>query len=149
MNGGVQGAEPIPYKKSDDTPNLGVEDSTDDMRGTIGVEGVMELYKFVQQGGLLITEGGTATIFPEYNLTPGVTVENADSLYVRGSVLKTILGDKTSPMLYGYDQNALAVYFNQAPVLRVGAARRVRRRARRTEHPGHSQHAAERGTASG
>jgi hypothetical protein len=122
VNGGVQGAQPIPYKKSDDTPNLGVEDSTDDMRGTIGVEGVMELYKFVQQGGVLITEGGTATIFPEYNLTPGVTVENSDALYVRGSVLKAILGDRTSPILYGYDQNALAVYFNQAPLLRVGAA---------------------------
>jgi Zinc carboxypeptidase len=122
VNGGVQGAEPIPYKKSDDTPNLGVEDSTDDMRGTIGGEGVMELYKFVQQGGVLITEGGTATIFPEYNLTPGVTVEQADGLYARGSVLKTILGDKTSPILYGYDQNALAVYFNQGPVLRVGGS---------------------------
>jgi hypothetical protein len=122
VNGGVQGAEPIPYTKSDDTPNLGVEDSTDDMRGSIGIEGVMELYKFVQQGGVLITEGGTATIFPEYNLTPGVTVEQADGLYVRGSVLKTILGDKTSPILYGYDQNALAVYFNQSPVLRVGGA---------------------------
>jgi hypothetical protein len=82
----------------------------------------MELYKFVQQGGVLITEGGTATIFPEYNLTPGVTVEQSDTLYARGSVLKTILGDKTSPILYGYDQNALAVYFNQNPILRVGGA---------------------------
>ena len=39
---------------------------------------------------------------------------------MRGSVLKTVLGDKNSPVLYGYDQNALAVYFNQAPVMRVG-----------------------------
>jgi hypothetical protein len=37
-------------------------------------------------------------------------------------VLKTILGDKNSPVLYGYDQNAMAVYFNQAPVMRVGGA---------------------------
>ena len=57
---------------------------------------------------------------PSYNLTPSITVETPDSLYVRGSVLKTLLGDKTSPVLYGYDQNALAVYFNQAPVMRVG-----------------------------
>jgi len=35
-------------------------------------------------------------------------------------VLKAILGDKSSPVLYGYDQTALAVYFNQAPVLAVG-----------------------------
>ena len=41
---------------------------------------------------------------------------------MRGSVLKALLGDRTSPVLYGYDQNALAVYFNQAPVMRVGGA---------------------------
>ena len=41
---------------------------------------------------------------------------------MRGSVLKAMLGDKASPVLYGYDQNALAVYFNQAPVLRSAAA---------------------------
>jgi hypothetical protein len=121
ITGGVQANEPRPYKKSELTPNVGAVDSTDDMRGSIGVEGLMELYKFVDQGGVLITEGATSTVFPEYNLTPGVQVETPDNLYVRGSVLKTVLGDKNSPVLYGYDQNNLAVYFNQAPVMRVGA----------------------------
>ncbi|HTM24798.1 MAG TPA: M14 family zinc carboxypeptidase [Vicinamibacterales bacterium] len=118
--GGVTGNAPRPYKKTDETPHLGVQDSTDDMRGGLGYDGLQELYKFVQQGGLLITEGATATIFPEFNLTQGVSVETPESLYVRGSVLKAVLGDRTSPVLYGYDQNALAVYFNQAPVLAVG-----------------------------
>ena len=122
INGGIQAPEPRPYKKSDQLPNVGSIDSTDDMRGSIGVEGLMELYKFVQQGGVLITEGATSTVFPEYNLTPGVSIETPDNLYARGSVLKTLLGDKASPVLYGYDQNALAVYFNQAPVMRVGGA---------------------------
>ncbi len=117
--GGVQGNEPRPYKKTDDTPHLGIEDSTDDMRGGLGYDGLQELYKFVQQGGVLITEGGTSTIFPEFNLTPGVTVESGDGLYVRGSVLKAMITDKTSPVTYGYDQSALAVYFNQTPVLAV------------------------------
>jgi hypothetical protein len=118
--GGVTGNEPRPYKKTDDTPHLGIQDSTDDMRGGLGYDGLQELYKFVQQGGVLITEGGTSTIFPEFNLTPGITVEPGDGLYARGSVLKAIVADKTSPVTYGYDQNALAVYFNQAPVLAVG-----------------------------
>jgi hypothetical protein len=117
--GGVQGSEPRPYKKSEETPHLGVQDSTDDMRGGLGYDGLQELYKFVQQGGVLITEGGTSTIFPEFNLTPGISVETGEGLYVRGSVLKAMLGDRSSPVLYGYDQNALAVYFNQAPVLSV------------------------------
>jgi len=120
ITGGVQGSEPRPYKKTDLTPNVGTIDSTDDMRGSIGIQGLMELHKFVDEGGVLITEGATSTVFPEYNLTPSITIETPDNLYVRGSVLKTLLADKTSPVLYGYDQNALAVYFNQAPVLRVG-----------------------------
>jgi hypothetical protein len=118
----VQGNEPRPYMKTELTPNVGAVDSTDDMRGSIGVEGLMELYKFVQEGGLLITEGATSTVFPEYNLTPGVSVETPESLYARGSVLKSLLGDRNSPVLYGYDQSSLAVYFNQAPVMRVGPA---------------------------
>jgi hypothetical protein len=69
---------------------------------------------------VLITEGATSTVFPEYNLTPAIAIETPDNLYVRGSVLKAVLGDKASPVLYGYDQNTLAVYFNQAPVMRVG-----------------------------
>ena len=122
--GGVTGTEPRPYKKTDDTPHLGIQDSTDDMRGGLGYDGLQELYKFVQQGGVLITEGGTSTIFPEFNLTQGITVEPGEGLYVRGSILKAMLGDKTSPVLYGYDQNALAVYFNQAPILSVGGGGR-------------------------
>jgi len=118
--GGVQGAEARPYKKSDDMPHLGIQDSTDDMRGGLGYDGLQELYKFVNEGGVLITEGGTSTIFPEFNMTPGVTIEQGEGLYVRGSVLKAVIADKTSPVVYGYDQNALAVYFNQAPVLAVG-----------------------------
>jgi hypothetical protein len=69
---------------------------------------------------VLITEGGTSTIFPEFNLTQGINIEQGDALYARGSVLKAVLGDRRSPVLYGYDQNALAVYFNQGPIFSVG-----------------------------
>jgi hypothetical protein len=118
--GGVQGNEPRPYKKTPETPHLGIQDSTDDMRGGLGYDGLQELMKFVQDGGVLITEGGTSTIFPEFNLTPGITIEQGEGLNARGSVLKTVLGDRRSPVLYGYDQNNLAVYFNQGPIFSVG-----------------------------
>jgi hypothetical protein len=122
ITGGVQGTEPRPYKKSAELPNVGTIDSTDDMRGSIGIEGLMELYNFVDQGGVFVTEGSTSTVFPEYKLTPGITIDTPDNLYVRGAVLKTIVRDRSSPVLYGYDQDTLAVYFNQAPVMRVAGA---------------------------
>jgi hypothetical protein len=113
------GTAPLPYKKTDATPNLGAQDQADDIRGGMGLEGLMELVKFVQQGGTLITEGSTAIIFPAYNVTNGVTVENPEGLFVRGSVLRGVFADRRSPIAYGYDAQ-VPVYFNQDPVLSVG-----------------------------
>jgi hypothetical protein len=113
------GASPLPYKKTADTPNLGAIDQADDIRGGMGWEGLMELVKFVREGGTLITEGSTSTIFPEYNVTSGVTVENPEGLFVRGSVLRGVFTDRRSPIAYGYDAQ-VPVYFSQDPVLAVG-----------------------------
>jgi hypothetical protein len=60
----------------------------------MGWEGLMELVKFVREGGTLITEGSTATIFPEYRITSGVTIQNPDGLFVRGSVMRGIVADR-------------------------------------------------------
>jgi hypothetical protein len=114
-------AAPIPYKKSAATPNLGALDQTDDIRGGMGMPGLLELSKFVQAGGTLLTEGSTATIFPEYGITTGVTVEEPRGLFVRGSILRGIISDAKSPITYGYDGTQLPVYFSQAPVLAVSA----------------------------
>jgi hypothetical protein len=114
------GADAVPYKKSDLTPNLGTLDQSDDIRGGMGIEGLTELVKFVNEGGTLITEGSTAVIFPEYGMTSGVTVERPTQLFVRGSVMRGKWGDRKSPIAYGYDASDLPVYFNQDPVLNAG-----------------------------
>jgi hypothetical protein len=113
------GKAPLPYKKTSDTPNLGALDQSEDIRGGMGVEGLFELYKFVQQGGTLITEGSTATIFPEYKFTNGITVDNSAPLFARGSIMRGRIVDKKSPIVYGYEGDQLPVYFNQDPVLSV------------------------------
>ncbi|HSL71397.1 MAG TPA: hypothetical protein VK864_14215, partial [Longimicrobiales bacterium] len=115
------GRLPLPYKKTAETPNLGYMDQADDIRGGMGFDGLMELYKFVRDGGTLITEGSTATIFPEYKLTSGVTIEEANGLFARGSIMRGIITDRASPLVYGYDGTQLPVYFSQAPVLNAGA----------------------------
>ena len=49
---------PLPWKKTAETPNLGSEDQTDDMRPGLGWTGVAHLQDFVRNGGLLLTVDG-------------------------------------------------------------------------------------------
>ncbi|MFP5245688.1 MAG: hypothetical protein ACLGH0_03255, partial [Thermoanaerobaculia bacterium] len=53
VNGYAPGP-PLPWKKTELTPNLGV-DETDDMRPGMGLAGVQNLTRFVDDGGVLIT----------------------------------------------------------------------------------------------
>jgi len=110
------GPDPVPYKKSEMTPNLGVLDQSDDIRGGMGIDGLAELAKFVEEGGTLITEGSTAAFVADYGLTSGVTVEHPEQLFARGSLLRAMITDRKSPITYGYDGKDLPVYFNQDPV---------------------------------
>jgi hypothetical protein len=118
----MTGTAPIPYKKTEQTPNLGGVDETDDIRGGMGLEGLQELAKFVQQGGTLITEGSTSALMAEYNLAGGVAVEHPAELFARGSILRGVFSDLKSPIAYGYDGKDLPVYFNQDPVLNATVA---------------------------
>ncbi|MGE0552358.1 MAG: M14 family zinc carboxypeptidase [Gemmatimonadales bacterium] len=111
---------PLPYRRTEKTPNLGVLDQSDDIRGGMGLEGLAALAQFVRDGGTLIVEGSTTTIFPEFGLIGGVSVEEPDDLFARGSIFRGVIKDKRSPLAYGYDGDQLPVYFNQGPVLRVG-----------------------------
>jgi len=112
---------PIPYKRTAEFTALGYPDSTDDIRGAVGPEGYKALYEFVQQGGTLITEGSTAAILPEMKLIPGVTSENPPNLFARGTILRGLISDRHSPLVYGYDHAEVPVYFNSSPVLNAGA----------------------------
>ncbi len=117
----LSGKDPIPYKKSELTPNLGVVDETDDVRGGMGMEGLLELERFVEEGGTLITEGSTAALMAEFNLNSGITVEHPSQLFARGSILRGTFTDFKSPIAYGYTEKDLPVYFNQDPVLSASA----------------------------
>ena len=113
----LPGGDAVPYKKSELTPNLGAEDSSDDIRGGMGIEGVAELVKFVDEGGTLITEGSTSTILPDYGITSLVTVEHPANLYAKGALMRGMISDAQSPVMYGYNGTQLPVYFSQEPVL--------------------------------
>ncbi|MGH8234144.1 MAG: M14 family zinc carboxypeptidase [Rhodanobacteraceae bacterium] len=103
---------PMPWQKTELTPNLGVIDSTPDVRPGLGETGVANLKRFVASGGLLITSEDSARFTIDIGLAPGVSVEKAGDLRVVGSVLRADLVDKTSPVAAGYE-NAFALYSSQ------------------------------------
>jgi hypothetical protein len=119
--GGAAADIPVPYKSTKEFPSLGFPDSTDDIRGALGEDGMKALYAFIQHGGTVITEGGTSQILPEMNLVPGVKVEPAGTLFARGTILRAVISDAKSPLVYGYNHTDVPVYFNSGPVLNAGA----------------------------
>ncbi len=120
VNGIPRGAgDPIPWKASPLTPNLATSpDTTEDMRGGPGLEGMVNLRTFVEQGGLFITIAGNAAIPIDFGLVEGVSISATRELQTRGSVLQTVIADKQSPVTYGFGER-LSVHFNQGPVFRT------------------------------
>ena len=122
VNGMPMRGDPIPWKGSDLTPNMGLApDQTDDMRGGMGVSGVEHLQKFIEGGGLFITIGGVSQIPIDYGITTGVGVQQSDRLQARGSIYNATFADRRSPIAYGYS-DSLQIYFNQAPLFQVASA---------------------------
>ncbi len=120
----VRGAGPMPWKNTPEMPNLvapGI-DQTDDIRGGMGFSGLMNLEKFVSDGGLLVAVQSSASLAVSGGMTDMVNVGEPRNLQAPGSVVLATVDDKKSPITYGYDDR-LYVYFRQGPVLTVGLGR--------------------------
>ena len=102
LNGIPLWNNPMPWEKSDLTPNLGAIDSTSDIRPGLGYEGLAHLKKFLEQGGLLITCEDTAQFAIETGLAPGVSVAPRGDARVVGTVLNTIFVARDNPVAFGY-----------------------------------------------
>jgi hypothetical protein len=107
---------PIPWKTTELTPNIGKIDSTDDIRPGMGWEGMANLQKFVRSGGVLVAVDDTANFVIQFGFTAGVSVTPAQKLKITGAVLRSKLVDGASPLAYGYDEN-LSVYSSDGPIL--------------------------------
>jgi hypothetical protein len=115
------GSAPLPYRRTSETPNLSSLDSSEDIRGGMGPEGLQELAKFVRQGGTLLVEGSTAALLTTYGISEGIVAEEPAQEQTHGAILRGVFADRTSPIAYGYDKADLPVYFNQTPVLTVNS----------------------------
>jgi hypothetical protein len=114
INGMPMYGNPLPWKKTQLTPNLGGIDETDDMRPGLGWNGLQNLQKFVKDGGLFITVDDTSEFAVNYGFTAGVSVNRSQRLRAIGAILRTKTVDAASPIAYGYGDSLAMYCFNGA-----------------------------------
>jgi hypothetical protein len=118
VNGMPMWGNPLPWKKTAETPNLGSEDQTDDMRPGLGWIGVAHLQDFVRKGGVFLTVMDTAELATSTGFTPGLSVAARQRLRIVGSVVRSKTVDATSPIAYGYTDN-LAIWCDNGPIFNL------------------------------
>lgn len=63
---------PMPFKKTPQTPSFGTPAESDDITGGIGWEGLEQIQKFVESGGLMVTLGSGSMLALEGGIVRGV-----------------------------------------------------------------------------
>jgi hypothetical protein len=118
INGMPMYGNPLPWKKTQLTPNLGAIDDTDDMRPGLGWSGLQNLQKFVKEGGLFITVDDTTDFAVNYGFTAGVSANRSQRLRAIGDILRLKTVDSASPIAYGYG-DSLAMYCFNGPIYNI------------------------------
>lgn len=76
---------PMPFKKAKQTPSHGTPASSDDITGGIGWEGLAQIQKFVESGGVLVTLGSGTMLALEGGIVRGVRRDSGGTPRSAGS----------------------------------------------------------------
>ncbi len=102
--------KPLPYEKTAQFKNLGDYGSSPDIRGGMGLEGLDELRKFVEQGGVLITLGDSSAMPADFDLAPDVeTGKPGSDFYAPGPIVNAKVLKTGNPIFYGYEDAVIPV----------------------------------------
>ena len=108
----------LPWMNTRETPNLGKNDSTPDMRPGLAWEGAAKLQQFVAKGGVLLTATDTSQFALAIGLGNGVSAGSSEKMKVVGAVVGTRVVDAASPIAYGYDDK-IPAYCDDGPIFSV------------------------------
>jgi hypothetical protein len=112
--------KPLAYKKTDKFKFLGDYGSSDDISGGMGAAGVVELQKFAEGGGLLVTLGTSSAFPPEFGLTPRIDTSNTGAkFYAPGPVVEAEILRPENPIFYGYSAKTVPVRYANGPLFRM------------------------------
>jgi hypothetical protein len=115
----------LAYTKTPEFPSLGAYGESEDISGGMGLPGVAELDKFVEDGGVLITLGASSYLPPEFGLAHTVDAARPTAqFYAPGPIVEAEILRSAHPIFYGYTQRNVPVRYANGPLLRVPAEQR-------------------------
>jgi hypothetical protein len=112
--------KPLAYKKSARFKSLGMYGESDDVTGGMGLSGVLEVERFIEAGGVLVTLGG-ASFFPaEFGLARRVDAGRpSPQFYAPGPIVEAEITQPSHPIFYGYAAKDVPVRYANGPLLAI------------------------------
>ena len=111
---------PRAYTRTERYRFLGEYGSSEDITGGMGIEGVLELQRFVAAGGLLVTLGAASYFPPEYGLAREIDARRPGSgFYAPGPLVEAEIDAPGHPISYGYETKKTPVRYANGPLLDV------------------------------
>ncbi|HKE03810.1 MAG TPA: M14 family zinc carboxypeptidase, partial [Blastocatellia bacterium] len=112
--------KPLAYTKSDQFKTMGMYGESEDITGGMGLAGALELQKFVEAGGLLVTLGQASFFPPEFGLTRKIEASRPSAqFYAPGPIVEAEILQPSHPIFYGYTQKTIPVRYANGPLLSV------------------------------
>lgn len=109
---------PMPYTKTAEYPSHGTPDSTPDMTGGPGLDGMHQLKLFVDGGGVLVTLDNSTRMAAETGIARDLRPYEAQGLFHPGSFVQVKARQSNSPILYGYPE-LFHVFRGNGPLYQV------------------------------
>jgi hypothetical protein len=113
-------SKPIAYTKTERFKNLGVYGESPDITGGMGISGVAEFEKFINDGGLLVTLGSASFFPPEFGLTRNIDAgRTSPQFYAPGPIVEADILQPANPIFFGYSQKTIPVRYANGPLFQV------------------------------
>ena len=104
---------PLAYTKTDEFPSHGIPNAADDITGGMGFEGLLNLQRFVERGGILVALGNSGTLAVNGGLVR--RVRDVEGPNTPGSELRAKVLRPEHPIVYGYEERT-SVFRGNGPL---------------------------------
>jgi hypothetical protein len=109
---------PLAYTRTAEFPSHGTPDASPDITGGMGFEGLLELQRFVQEGGVLVTLAGGGVLAVDGGLVRDVRRLAPGTVQTPGSEVQAKVLQLRHPLAYGYDELP-SVFRGNGPLFEV------------------------------